>query len=248
MATSGITSNNAAPVGQVQDIDTSSMDIESLIIAVVQKRVEHCENQVRMKVEDMQMRNNKLKAMGELQAEITKQMKGFNNDAKSASERDDSGSTYRKQVDGAFYGQSAVSGTDASVKNRDTVNQKLDSLDKKDDVHAGLDERLKAIEAAKIPDDAKQIYRDNIAAARTAYDAGLIRDDAYAMAKGEVSYGALETLKQQVSAKVDALGNDAQLDQIALQSWTTKMTNTQQLLSTLIKKFDDTHSAIIRNT
>ena len=72
--------------------------------------------------------------------------------------------------------------------------------------------------------------------------------DPFAFASGAMNLGSLEALQAQIKASTDSLGNESQMDQIALQSAMNKMQNTSQLLSTVIKKFDDLKGTIIRNT
>jgi hypothetical protein len=71
--------------------------------------------------------------------------------------------------------------------------------------------------------------------------------DPLAFAVNDMNLGAVETLQTQIKTQTDALGNETQLDQIGLQSAMNKAQNTAQLLSTLVKKFDDTHASINRN-
>jgi hypothetical protein len=237
------------------ELDISQMDIESAICYVVQQRVTECEKQVQSKVADMQARNQKLKALGEAQTNITAMMKDFPADAKSTTNRHDGDGSYDDKLKAAAEAQSPVTGDPKSkMQTPQDLQNKIHEIANNKDLSGQekIDQANAAIREANVKESVKEEWLKNIDMAQVGLDNGMSNydpnKDVAAMMKGEISYGSLETLKQQISAQVDSLGNDAQMDQIALQSWTTKYTNANQLLSTLMKKFDDAHAGIIRNT
>jgi hypothetical protein len=108
----------------------------------------------------------------------------------------------------------------------------------------------KAVNDSDWPSDVKTRVLADLDLAEAAATYGVntgTHGDPMAFVVGDQTYGSLEAMQAKLKAQTDSLTNDTQLDQIRLQSIMAKVQNLAQLLSTLVKKFDDTHGSLIRN-
>ncbi len=217
-------------VGNVQ-FSTGKMSLETLVTLVLTERQEFFDTEVRSKVSNMREKNAQLKSLGEAMASITERKK--------------------------LFGKSSPSSSDIINKRGDKEEweaRRTKLTDTKNGWGTGAEWYKNA--SAWVADkdctwsaDTKQKVLEDIELGRLAQENGVNtgkNGDPLGFAVNNHTYGALEALEAKLNAQKDTLTNDTQLDQIELQSMMGKLTNITSLLSTMIKKFDDSHADIIR--
>lgn len=221
------TVNSNAPVNNVlalNGVDKAGMDLETMITLVLSEKQQIFETQVQGLVKNMQAKNDRLKALGEIAARITARQKEFSKDAKS--------STMINKFEGTPAWEQRRTELLPSGSKSDWAAARKHVNDSTWDAKT----KARALEDIELAEYAAQ-YGVNTGAG----------GDPLAFAVGGMNLGSLEALQAQIKASTDSLGNESQMDQIALQSAMNKMQNTSQLLSTVIKKFDDLKGSIVRN-
>jgi hypothetical protein len=196
------------------------MSLETAVMLVLSEKNQIFESQVMDRVKEMRDKNAELKRLGELASLVTARSKEFKSGAKTSDHND---GPHSSTINDAIWKENNP--FDAT-KARAWVDRQSYSAETK----ARMKEDILIAEAA-------QSYGTNSGAHNGATD----------FMTSRMTLGAVETLQAQIKAQTDALGNETQLDQIGLQSAMNKAQNTAQLLSTLVKKFDDTHASINRN-
>ena len=221
------TVNSNSPVNNVlalNGVDKAGMDLETMITLVLSEKQQIFEAQVQGLVKNMQSKNDRLKALGEIAARITARQKEFPKDAKSNTMINKFEGTPDWETRRTALLVDAGKGDWAAAR-KTVENSTWDAASK-----------ARALEDIELAEYAAQ-YGVNTG------DGG----NPLAFAVGGMNQGSLEALQAQIKASTDSLGNESQMDQIALQSAMNKMQNTSQLLSTVIKKFDDLKGSIVRN-
>ena len=227
MSTSGV--SNLSGVNALQDI--KGVSLETLLFTVLAERQNLCDKEVRRTVEGMQSKNQLLSKISHAQANVTASKKQFPPDAKGTN-----------LLDG--YKQA-----------KDLSKDKKAELDKVP-ADAQTDPALRLTQQEAVankwadgPEKAGTLER--IALAREALGAGFSTNTSYqnitSLVNGDISKDGLDVLEVKLKSQSDAIANETTLDQITMQSWLGKLTNVQNMISTLTKKFDDLDAGIIRN-
>ena len=227
MSTSGV--SNLSGVNALQDI--KGVSLETLLFTVLAERQNLCDKEVRRTVEGMQSKNQLLSKISQAQANVTASKKQFPPDAKGTN-----------LLDG--YKQA-----------KDLSKDKKAELDKVP-ADAQTDPALRLTQQEAVankwadgPEKAGTLER--IALAREALGAGFSTNTSYqnitSLVNGDISKDGLDVLEVKLKSQSDAIANETTLDQITMQSWLGKLTNVQNMISTLTKKFDDLAAGIIRN-
>lgn len=241
--------------------DLEGMSLETLVMAVLSERHTVSENMVMDQIKQMQEKNKELKKLGDLTAEVTARMKEFGSDPKSG--------TVIRHIDEKGNQAKAVKPAD--------VPGPVWEIMKKDYPGPGnwKQRREDLMDSSKVPGDCnkpgewytnarkyvseqtdwkpetrERVLKDlDLAEAAASYGINTgANGDPIGFAVNDNNYGSLEALQAKIKAQTDALTNDTQLDQIRLQSLMSKVQNLAQLLSTMVKKFDDTQGSLVRNT
>ena len=197
------------------------MSLETAVMLVLSEKNQIFESQVMDRIKEMRDKNAELKRLGELTSMLTSRQKEFASGAKTT---DHASGTLSSTVNDAIWKE--CNPFDAA-RARAWVNN---------------NSTLSATDKARI--------LENIQLAEAAQSYGVLsgaHNSPTDFMTGRMTLGAVENLQAQLKAQTDALGNETQLDQIGLQSSMNKAQNTAQLLSTLVKKFDDLHASIGRN-
>ncbi len=197
------------------------MSLETAVMLVLSEKNQIFESQVMDRIKEMREKNAELKRLGELTSLLTSRQKEFKSGAKTTDHAD---GTHASAVNDAIWKNCNPFDAD---KAREWVNN---------------NSTLSATDKARLLED--------IQLAETAQSYGCLtgaHNSPTDFMTGRMTLGAVENLQAQLKAQTDALGNETQLDQIGLQSSMNKAQNTAQLLSTLVKKFDDLHASINRN-
>ena len=235
-----IDSSRASGVGGINPFQ--GMSLETMVMVVLSERHQTMENMVMDQIKAMQEKNLKLKQLGELSATITARMKDFPADAKSDTKINkykEKGETVNGKNVGTWLGRRADFMQGVKVKG---------DPNKPGEYYDNAREYVKnrsdwsAETKARVLEDLEL----GEAAAAMGVNVGT-NGEPIAFVVNDVKYGALEALQAKVKSQTDALTNDTQLEQIRLQSLMSKVQNLAQMLSNMVKKFDDTHGALIRN-
>lgn len=201
------------------------MSLETAVMLVLSEKNQIFESQVMDRIKEMREKNAELKRLGELTALLTSRQKEFKSGAKTT---DHAEGTHSATLNDYIWKNCNPFDAD---KAREWVNN--------DPALANL-----------LPADQKARLLEDIQLAEAAQSYGCLtgaHNSPTDFMTGRMTLGAVENLQAQLKAQTDALGNETQLDQIGLQSAMNKAQNTAQLLSTLVKKFDDLHASIGRN-
>ena len=204
------------------------MSLETAVMLVLSEKNQIFESQVMDRVKEMREKNAELKRLGELTALLTSRQKEFKSGAKTTDHAD---GTHSATLNDVIWAK--CNPFDAE-KAREWVNSGKPPLD--DPSFFPADQKARLLEDIQLA-EAAQSYGCLTGAHNSPTD----------FMTGRMTLGAVENLQAQLKAQTDALGNETQLDQIGLQSAMNKAQNTAQLLSTLVKKFDDLHASINRN-
>lgn len=200
------------------------MSLETAVMLVLSEKNQIFESQVMDRIKEMREKNAELKRLGELTALLTSRQKEFKSGAKTT---DHANGTFSAEINDAIW--ASCNPFDAAKAREVVTNGPFSTL---------------------ISDTDKARMLENIQLAETAQSYGCLtgaHNSPTDFMTGRMTLGAVENLQAQLKAQTDALGNETQLDQIGLQSAMNKAQNTAQLLSTLVKKFDDLHASINRN-
>lgn len=200
------------------------MSLETEVMLVLSEKNQIFESQVMDRIKEMRDKNNKLKQLGEMAAMVTTRQKEFSGTAKSSDK-------IKKWGDAKEW----------ETRRTELMNNQTPF---------DGDKARKVVADSNWSAETKARVLQDIQIAELARDFGINSGDnanPIAFAVNDMNLGAVETLQAQIKSQTDALGNETQLDQIGLQSSMNKAQNTAQLLSTMIKKFDDLHASINRN-
>ena len=248
-------------VGETGESDEfEGMSLETLVMAVLSDRHMATENMVMDQIKQMQEKNKELKKLGDLTAEVTARMKEFGNDPKS--------DTVINKID--------EKGDQSKAVKPDNMDSFSWAIIKKDYPGPGnwTQRRKDLMDSSKVPGDCnkpgewytnarkyvnsqtdwkpetrERVLKDlDLAEAAASYGINTGKNgDPIGFAVNNNNYGSCEALQAKIKSQTDSLTNDTQLDQIRLQSLMSKTQNLSQLLSTMLKKFDDTQGSLIRN-
>lgn len=222
--------NPNAGVGGINPF--AGMSLETMVMAVLSERHMTMENMVMDQIKQMQEKNNQLKKMGEMTAMVTERLKQFGGSPKSDT-----------QIN-KFKDDKSEAGWTAR---RDVLAKVAGDPNKPGEYYTNARE---AVKNSNWPDDVKTRVANDLDLAEAAASYGVntgTHGDPMAFVVGDQTYGSLEAMQAKLKSQTDSLTNDTQLDQIRLQSIMAKVQNLAQLLSTMVKKFDDTHGSLIRN-
>ncbi len=233
--------NSYTPVGNYK-VATDGMSLEFLVQLTLTERHGILETDVRNKMSNMREKNAKLKDIGEAMANITARKKEFKKSSPSSTDIINS----RTEKTGTYTADGKnLAETDWNGRRDILTDSKWGT---------GVDKYDKIAEWINSPDcdwsdSIKEATLIDVQLARLAEENGVdtgSNGDPEAFLVNNNTYGSFEALEAKLNAQKDALTNDTQLDQIELQSLMGKLQNLTSLLSTMVKKFDDSHADIIR--
>ena len=239
--------NSYTPVGNYK-VATDGMSLEFLVQLTLTERHGILETDVRNKMSNMREKNAKLKDIGEAMANITARKKEF--DKSSPSSKD----IINKRLENELP-------ENVGIKDFDKVKREFSSWEDRRDLlmdskkwGTGIEKYDKIAEWINSPACTwsaalKEATLIDVKLARLAEENGVNtgkNGDPLGFLVNNNTYGSFEALEAKLNAQKDALTNDTQLDQIELQSLMGKLQNLTSLLSTMVKKFDDSHADIIR--
>lgn len=272
VTTNPLTRNAGAGFGALHAVnesedstDLEGMSLESLVMAVLSERHTVSENMVMDQIKQMQEKNKELKKLGDLTAEVTARMKEFGNDPKS-------GTVINKYDERGNLNKPILPD---EVKQKPWIMEAILKGDKFVGEGNWTQRREALMDSSKVPGDCnkpgewytnarkyvneqtdwkpetrERVLKD-LDLAETAASYGIntgTNGDPIGFAVNNNNYGSLEALQAKIKSQTDALTNDTQLDQIRLQSLMSKVQNLAQLLSTMVKKFDDTQASLVQKT
>jgi hypothetical protein len=240
--------NSYTPVGNYK-VATDGMSLEFLVQLTLTERHGILETDVRNKMSNMREKNAKLKEIGEAMANITARKKEFSKSSPSSTD------IIKKRLENELpQNIKAFEDMDKAKKEFSSWDDRRDLLLDSKKWGTGIEKYDKIAEWINSPACTwsaalKEATLIDVKLARLAEENGVNtgkNGDPAGFLANNNNYGSFEALEAKLNAQKDALTNDTQLDQIELQSLMGKLQNLTSLLSTMVKKFDDSHADIIR--
>ena len=251
--------NAVGETGESDDFE--GMSLETLVMAVLSDRHMATENMVMGQIKQMQEKNKELKKLGDLTAEVTARMKEFGNDPKSGTvinkidEKGDRSKPIRPanmdDLSWRLFKPLAPGAGNWTQRRNDLMDSSKVPGDCNKPGEWYTNARKYVNEQTDWKPETRERVLKDLDLAEVAASYGIntgTNGDPIGFAVNNNNYGSLEALQAKIKSQTDALTNDTQLDQIRLQSLMSKTQNLAQLLSTMVKKFDDTQSSLVQKT
>lgn len=210
------------------DIDLTKLDLETAMSVVMINRTKALDGVLNQQMQDMQQRNNQIKALNKLN-ELLRVGGNAVTDANSASWSN----VWNSGGDGVIFNQTGLMDVEkVGAQTRYVPKTDMYAVAKE----AGLD-------VSKYFDFKEQRNAGDIKFGYYALKTGTI--DGKAEKDGGKTFG--EALRESIGDVIKDLTNEAQLEQIKLQSMMNKRSQAYELLSNLTSKFDSGRDKIIGN-